>query len=194
MVNLQDKDKLDGRLESSKKSRDLIIKAMRDLIDDGILSPTAQQVAETAQVGIRTVFRHANDMETLFRLITKANAEKRSKYFLQADTNGNLEERIEKLADSRSEGYAEMQNFILATAASKWKYKSLDNQYKVANKRLKKNLHEWLPEMNNLDEEKQAMVEAIMSFEYWYRLRVHQNNSGKKTLNIIKNQTKALFK
>ena len=194
MVNLQDKDKLDGRLERSKKSRDLIIKAMRDLIDDGILSPTAQQVAETAQVGIRTVFRHANDMETLFRLITKVNAEKRSKYFLQADINGNLEERIEKLADSRSEGYAEMQNFILATAASKWKYKFLDNQYKTANKRLKKNLHEWLPEMNNLDEEKQAMVEAIMSFEYWYRLRVHQNNSAKKTLNIIKNQTKALFK
>lgn len=194
MANLQDKDKLDGRLERSKKSRDLIIKAMRDLIDEGILSPTAQQVAETAQVGIRTVFRHANDMETLFRLITKANAEKRSKYFLKADTNGNLEERIEKLARSRGEGYTEMQNFILATAASKWKYKFLDNQYKGANKMLKKNLHEWLPEMNNLDEEKQAMVEAIMSFEYWHRLRVHQNNSGKKTLNIIKNQTKALFK
>ncbi len=194
MANLQDKDKLDGRLERSKKSRDLIIKAMRDLIDEGILSPTAQQVAETAQVGIRTVFRHANDMETLFRLITKANAEKRSKYFLKADTNGNLEERIEKLARSRGEGYTEMQNFILATAASKWKYKFLDNQYKGANKRLKKNLHEWLPEMNNLDEEKQAMVEAIMSFEYWHRLRVHQNNSGKKTLNIIKNQTKGLFK
>ena len=194
MVNLQDKDKLDGRLERSKKSRDLIIKAMRDLIDDGILSPTAQQVAETAQVGIRTVFRHANDMETLFRLITKVNAEKRSKYFLQADTNGNLEERIEKLARSRGEGYTEMQNFILATAASKWKYKFLDNQYKDAIKNLKENLQEWLPEMNNLDEEKQAMVEAIMSFEYWYRLRVHQNNSGKKTLNIIKNQTKALFK
>ena len=194
MANLQQKDKLDGRLERSKKSRDLIIKAMRDLIDDGILSPTAQQVAETAQVGIRTVFRHANDMETLFRLITKVNAEKRSKYFLQADINGNLEERIEKLADSRSEGYAGMQNFILATAASKWKYKFLDNQYKDAIKNLKENLQEWLPEMNNLDEEKQAMVEAIMSFEYWYRLRVHQNNSGKKTLNIIKNQTKALFK
>ena len=194
MANLQDKDKLDGRLERSKKSRDLIIKAMHDLIDEGILSPTAQQVAETAQVGIRTVFRHANDMETLFRLITKANAEKHSKYFLQADTNGNLEERIEKLARSRGEGYTEMQNFILATAASKLKYKFLDNQYKAANKRLKKNLHEWLPEMNNLDEEKQAMIEAIMSFEYWYRLRVHQNNSGKKTLNIIKNQTKALFK
>ena len=194
MANLQDKDKLDGRLERSKKSRDLIIKAMHDLIDEGILSPTAQQVAETAQVGIRTVFRHANDMETLFRLITKVNAEKRSKYFLQADTNGNLEERIEKLARSRGEGYTEMQNFILATAASKWKYKFLDNQYKDAIKNLKENLQEWLPEMNNLDEEKQAMVEAIMSFEYWYRLRVHQNNSGKKTLNIIKNQTKALFK
>ena len=77
MANLQQKEKLDGRLERSKKSRDLIIKAMRDLIDDGILNPTAQQVAETAQVGIRTVFRHANDMETLFKFITKTNAEKK---------------------------------------------------------------------------------------------------------------------
>ena len=194
MANLQDKDKLDGRLERSKKSRDLIIKAMRDLIDEGILNPTAQQVAQTAQVGIRTVFRHANDMETLFKLITKTNAEKRTKHFLKAVTNGNLEERIEKLARSRGEGYSEMQNFILAMTSSKWKYKSLDNQYKGANKRFKKNLHEWLPEMNNLTEEKQEMVEAIMSFEYWYRLRFHQNNSAKKTLNIIKNQTKALFK
>ena len=81
MDDIQDKNKLDGRLERSKKSRDLIIKAMRDLIDEGILSPTAQQVAQTAQVGIRTVFRHANDMETLFKLITKTNAEKRSKHF-----------------------------------------------------------------------------------------------------------------
>ena len=103
MDDIQEKNKLDGRLERSKKSRDLIIKAMRDLIDEGILSPTAQQVAQTAQVGIRTVFRHANDMETLFKFITKTNAEKRSKHFLKAVTNGNLEERIEKLASSRGE-------------------------------------------------------------------------------------------
>jgi AcrR family transcriptional regulator len=194
MGDTKNKNKTDGRLERSKKSRDLIIKAMRDLIDEGILSPTAQQVAETAQVGIRTVFRHANDMETLFKLITKANTKRRTKYFLKASSSGSLEERIEKLADSRAEGYKEMQNFILATASSEWRYKFLHNQYKKTIKKLKKNLHEWLPEMSKLSDEKQEMIEAIMSFEFWYRLKIHQNNSSKKTIEIIANQTKALFK
>jgi AcrR family transcriptional regulator len=34
------------------------------------LSPTAEQVAVQAQVGLRTVFRHFDDMETLYREIS----------------------------------------------------------------------------------------------------------------------------
>jgi hypothetical protein len=48
--------------------------------------------------------------------------------------------------------------------------------------------------MSKLSDEKQEMIEAIMSFEFWYRLKIHQNNSSKKTIEIIANQTKALFK
>ena len=102
MGDSKDSNKKDGRLERSKKSRDLIIQAMRDLIDEGILSPTAQQVAETAQVGIRTVFRHAIDMETLFKQIGKTNAKQRSALFLEADTTGTLELRIKNFLSVHS--------------------------------------------------------------------------------------------
>ncbi|MDH4042395.1 MAG: TetR/AcrR family transcriptional regulator, partial [Gammaproteobacteria bacterium] len=56
----------DGRLLRTERSRQLIIDALHDLINEGVLQPTAQTVAERAGVGIRTVFRHFADMETLF--------------------------------------------------------------------------------------------------------------------------------
>ncbi|MBT6422528.1 MAG: TetR family transcriptional regulator, partial [Porticoccaceae bacterium] len=59
-------DKSDGRLLRSKKSRRLIIEAIIELIDEGFLIPTAQQVAERADVGIRSVFRHFDDMDDIF--------------------------------------------------------------------------------------------------------------------------------
>jgi AcrR family transcriptional regulator len=56
----------DGRLRRSQRSGQAIVEALLGLIGDGVLEPTAQQVAERAAVGIRTVFRRFSDMESLF--------------------------------------------------------------------------------------------------------------------------------
>ena len=59
-------DKSDGRLLRSERSRRLIIESMINLVDEGFLVPTAQQVAQRADVGIRSVFRHFDDMDDIF--------------------------------------------------------------------------------------------------------------------------------
>ena len=46
-----------------------IVRALSDLIRGGIVAPTAEQVAARAGVGLRSVFRHFADMETLYREI-----------------------------------------------------------------------------------------------------------------------------
>jgi hypothetical protein len=56
---------IDGRLHRSMTTRRKIVTALETLIRAGTLSPTAEQVAVQAQVGLRTVFRHFDDMETL---------------------------------------------------------------------------------------------------------------------------------
>ncbi len=56
----------DGRVLRSERSRESIVEALFELIGEGVLRPTAQQVAERAGVGLRTVFRHFSDMDTLF--------------------------------------------------------------------------------------------------------------------------------
>ena len=60
----------DGRHHRSIKTRQVIVTAFMDLIGSGHPSPTAEQIATHAQVGLRTVFRHFDEMETLYREIT----------------------------------------------------------------------------------------------------------------------------
>ncbi len=62
---------IDGRHHRSIKTRQVIVTAFIDLIGRGHPSPTAEQIAAHAQVGLRTVFRHFDDMETLYREITQ---------------------------------------------------------------------------------------------------------------------------
>ena len=58
--------KVDGRRLRSDRSRQVIVEAMLQLINEGNLVPTAQQIANHAKVGIRSVFRHFEDMEAIF--------------------------------------------------------------------------------------------------------------------------------
>src|SRR3569833_953893 len=56
----------DGRRRRPKDSRDKMVAAMIELVREGAIMPSAEQVATRAQVGLRTVFRQYKDMETLY--------------------------------------------------------------------------------------------------------------------------------
>ena len=56
----------DGRRQRSEGSKQAIIEAMLEMIGEGILIPSAQQVSDRAGVGIRSVFRHFENMESIF--------------------------------------------------------------------------------------------------------------------------------
>ncbi|WP_231728125.1 TetR/AcrR family transcriptional regulator [Sphingopyxis sp. H050] len=66
----------DGRRERSRSSHKRIVEAMMALIEGGDLNPSAARVAEEAGVGLRTVFRHFDDMDALYREISQIIAER----------------------------------------------------------------------------------------------------------------------
>jgi TetR/AcrR family transcriptional regulator of autoinduction and epiphytic fitness len=63
---LETDNRVDGRNERSRRTREAVVDALLALHDDGDLTPTAQRVAERAGVALRTVYGHFNDMETLY--------------------------------------------------------------------------------------------------------------------------------
>ena len=57
----------DGRRQRSQRSREKILKAYWELMLNGDMNPSAATIAKHAGVGLRSVFRHFEDLDTLLR-------------------------------------------------------------------------------------------------------------------------------
>ena len=64
----------DGRKHRSQKSQARIVNAMLELVAQGNLEPSADEIADIAKVGRRSVFRHFSDMDTLYREMSNSIA------------------------------------------------------------------------------------------------------------------------
>lgn len=176
---------VDGRRARSERSKQAIIDAALALQEEGILVPTAQQISDRAGVGIRSFFRHFDDMETLFE---SADAQIRGSYealFLGGDRDGTLQERIEHAVERHADAYENVKNVVLGTQAQLWRYKVLQKNYARNQRGLRKDLDDWLPELKQLSRDQREAVDAIASFEMWHRLRYHQGLGKKAAIDVI---------
>jgi len=57
----------DGRRQRSQRSREKILRAYWELMLGGDMNPSAAAIAEHAGVGLRSVFRHFEDLDTILR-------------------------------------------------------------------------------------------------------------------------------
>jgi AcrR family transcriptional regulator len=174
----------DGRRLRSERSRQAIIDAMLQLVEEGVLVPTAQQVSDRAGVGIRSVFRHFSDMESLF---AKADSVIRSQYqniFAGGNREGSLQDRLLHAVEQRALAYEAIGNHFLTTKAQLWRYPILQAQYARAQHELRRDLDDWLPELLDLHSDDREMVDAVASFENWNRLRQYQGLNKKTSIRL----------
>jgi AcrR family transcriptional regulator len=177
--------KPDGRLLRTERSRQQIIDAVQDLVNEGVLVPTAQTVAERAGVGIRTVFRHFADMETLFATMDVQLRESYEGLFAGGDRAGTLAERILHVIERRATAYEKLSSLMLSTRAQMWRSPVLQKNYARNQRGLRKDLADWLPEVADLPALRREAVDAATSFETWNRLRSHQGLSVKASMDVV---------
>ena len=175
----------DGRHLRSERSRQAILDASIELINEGVLVPTAQLISERAGVGIRSFFRHFVDMESLFKAVEAQGRESTEALFIGGDRNGTLAERILRAVERRSEGYESQKNIILTTAAQSWRHEILRKNYARYQRGLGKDLNDWLPELSCVSSNRREMIDAAASFEMWHRLRFHQRLSKSTSIQVI---------
>jgi AcrR family transcriptional regulator len=163
----------DGRLLRSERSREAIVQATLDLVGQGILRPTAEQVAEGARVGIRTVFRHFSDMESLFSEMNSRLRQSAEPLLLAGDRSGSLEERARGAVQRRVAMYEHIAPYRRSAGLSRWRSAYLQRQETVFVRELREALLSWLPELKSAPELLEA-ADAATSFEAWDRLRSQQ--------------------
>ena len=93
----------DGRRRRSRASRAKIITALMELTESGDPSPSAARVAEHAGVGLRSVFRHFDDMDSLYaemdQILTDRVLPILMKPYLASDWREQLIELVERRAE-----------------------------------------------------------------------------------------------
>lgn len=192
MSKTNNETETDGRRLRSERSREAIIDAALALMEEGILVATAQQISERAEVGIRSFFRHFEDMEALSEAIDDRIRDSYEALFLGGDRNGTTEERIQHAVERHADAYESVKNIILATQAQRWRYEVLRKNYARNQRGLRKDLDDWLPELKKLHRTRREAVDAVASFEMWHRLREQQGLSKKASMEIITDLLKSL--
>jgi AcrR family transcriptional regulator len=90
---------VDGRRARGERTRLRVIEALLDLVDEGTIRPTAQEVASRAGVALRTVYHHFEDVEALRRLALDLQMRRHAEILQPIDTSLELGVRIRTIAN-----------------------------------------------------------------------------------------------
>ena len=102
-------EELDGRQSRTARSRRAICEACLDLIQSGVLQPSADQVAVRARVSRRSIFNHFSDLAELYDAVVEVGMQRCAPLMIEISPDEPVALRIELLLQARSE-------FLEATA------------------------------------------------------------------------------
>lgn len=169
-----------------------IVAAMMDIVRDGQIAPSAEQVAAQADVGLRTVFRHFQDMDSLYREMSVV-IEARLRAIIEPQLMGaNPEERLQELIGRRAQAFETITPYRRAADAFRHRSRFLGaDADRLAIELRAKLLHVLPPEITG-DVLKLEALDLLMSFEAWSRLRREQGLSARQAQAVLETAVRRL--
>jgi AcrR family transcriptional regulator len=164
---------MDGRRRRSQQSRDRIVEAMLALVEAGAISPGAEDVAQRASVGLRSVFRHFKDMDSLYAemAIRLSRVYESALQPFQAEGwRGQLNEAIERRVDI----FERLLPFKRAADAHRHESPVLAANHAASLALLRARLKPLLPDHLQNDLIALETLDMLLSVDTWVRLRVEQ--------------------
>jgi AcrR family transcriptional regulator len=178
----------DGRRQRSETSRRQIVDAMLELIGAGDISPSAESVAARAGLGLRTVFRHFENMESLYQEINAAMTEELRPVmdapFRSADWRGRLGEMVER----RVRIFERIMPFKIAADVHRHQSLFLARKGEEMTREQRAALAGITPPDKRADQTLFEALDLLLSFETWRRLRKDQKLSvarARRTLELL---------
>lgn len=181
----------DGRRRRSQESRARIVTAMMALVEEGRLNPVAEEVAERAQVGLRSVFRHFSDMDSLYaEMAAKLAGEYLSALapFESPDWHGQLAEAIAR----RVAVYERLLPFKRAADAHRHESQVLQANHAATSQLMRARLRDLLPPALKDDRAAFETLDFLLSIDSWQRLRIEQKLPVAEARSVLETLVAAL--
>ncbi len=174
--------KVDGRAARAERTRNAVVDALLDLIEEGELTPTAQAVAERAGVSLRIVYVHFEDHHKLFAAAAARHTERILADIKPIAATGTLAARLDAFVTVRARIYQRV--FNVRRAARLYEHGSpvvaqtlrfvRALKREEAERVFERELQSLSPSARR---DRAAALGAVTSFNTWESLRAHQQLS-----------------
>jgi AcrR family transcriptional regulator len=179
-------DVTDGRRQRSRDSKRKIVNAMLELVREGRIAPTAEEVAQRANVGLRTVFRRFKDMESLYAEMSVAISEKVAPIIDEALAHDAWGANLHQLVDRRLRVYEIVMPYRVAADVLKFQSTILLSRHRQIVSDERQRLLSVLPPEVTGDRPLIEALEAVLSFDMWNQLRNDQRLSADEAGEVVK--------
>lgn len=178
-------ERIDGRHARSQSSRERIIDAMMQLVRQGHRSPPAALIATTAGVGLRTVFRHFADMDSLFREIAESVQTEHLRDFVAPYSGATWQERLAEFHDRRVQLYEAILPFESAASARRHDSEFLKRDHRRRLRLETATLEAVLPATILADSLRTDAIRLATSLESWRYLRSDLRRSVAEARSVV---------
>lgn len=185
----------DGRRARRHRSRDLVVDALLDLLNEGVSRPTAQQVAERSGVSLRSIFRIFDDVQTLHTAASERQMSRARHLFVDIPDTGTLAERVGATVATTTRLYEGVAPIRRAAMRAAPESNPLQLQLQRARGWLRTEIDRvFVDELSRIaDPDVAAALEAVLSFETWDQLRTAQGRSSERTAASLRHTVTALL-
>lgn len=167
----------DGRRQRSDRSRGKIVQAMFELLGEGDTSPSAVAVADRAGVGLRTVFRHFDDMDSIYNVMVDQCLARVTPIMEAPYTTIEWRERLMECTNRSARIYEMVFPAKLVLSLRRFQSDFLMDRHQQDVAMLRSRLQEILPVEVTGDKTLFSAIETTLSFSTWRTLRQDQNLS-----------------
>ncbi|HEV2597129.1 TetR/AcrR family transcriptional regulator [Sphingopyxis sp.] len=186
-------ERVDGRRARGRSSHKRIVEAMMELIVGGDLSPSAARVAEEAGIGLRTVFRHFDDMDSLYAEITATITERVMPIVVAPYPDQAWQANIRELVRRRIRVFETTLPFRLAANIKRYQSPFLMGQYSKVVMLERELILRLLPGEVLTDRINVEALCTTLSFQTWRTLRHDQGLSAEEAGTVTLHMVDALI-
>jgi len=177
-TNLETSDATDdGRRKRSARSRERIVDAMFEVILSGDMHPSASRIAEAANVSLRTVFRHFEEMDSLYGEMTERMEAEIMPQVTEPFTAPDWRAKLEELVERRARIYERIMPLKVAGSLRRFQSPLLAENYRRFLEGERAGLRLVLPAEIAVDPVRFAALETATGFQAWRRMRQDQGLS-----------------
>lgn len=195
-------ESIDGRTHRTLRSRRAICDACLDLVEEGTLQPSADEIAQRAGVSRRSIFNHFADLGELYDAVAEAGMQRCAPLLAEISIEAPVEQRLERLVAVRAKFLEATAAFTRALTAQALVGPMPDQAIRVSRAALELQHAEverlFVPELEGhpqqvRDEIIEAMS-AVLSPLSWEFLRRSRGNSQSRTRAVVKRTLAAILR